>query len=81
MARQTHVEYQGRKVSGQAMEFESVKETWDEYKLENGGVVRVRLVPGEIVITEEKNQLGKPLVIVESSILIQYREPDEQEQA
>lgn len=72
MSRETRVEYQGRQIEGTSMDFESVKELWNEYRLENGATVRVKIVPVEIVLTGENNPVGDPLVVVKSSILVHY---------
>jgi len=77
MGRPTKVEYEGKLIDGDSLDFDIVKEHWNEYQLENGGVVRVRIVPAEMILTQERNPQGKPLVVVQSSILIQYREPGE----
>ena len=76
MGRTTQVQYGGKQIPGLSLDFENVSEHWNEYKLENGGVVRVRVVPVEIVVTEERNQQGEPVVVVKSSVLVQYREPE-----
>lgn len=59
------------------MNFETVREEWNEYKLENGGIMRVRVVPAEFVMTNEKTEAGEPVIVAKSSILLHYIGPEE----
>lgn len=72
MAHPTEVALAGRKVRGRSMDFTTVKEQWNEYRLEDGSVVKIRLIPGNIVVTDEKHESGDPVVVVQSNILVQY---------
>lgn len=69
--------FQGRQVAGTAVSFEPVQEHWNEYRLETGARIKMRVVPGTMIIADEKTESGQPLVIVHSNILIQYIETAE----
>ena len=77
MARRTQVMYQNQPVPGTSMEFTTASEPWVEYKLENGGTVKVRVVIGDIVITDQATGPGVPLVVLQSNVLIQYIPPED----
>jgi rRNA-processing protein FCF1 len=64
-------------VAGTSMDFTTVSEPWVEYKLENGGTVKVRVVTGDIVITDENADTGIPVVVLQSNVLVQYIPPED----
>lgn len=77
MAHRTQVMFQNQMVPGTSMGFTASSEPWVEYKLENGGIVKVRLVVGDIVITDETTTVGTPLVVIQSNVLVQYVPPED----
>lgn len=74
VSKATKIQYQGRNISGTEMSFRPTKEDWNEYQLEDGSVVKLRLVVSDIVKTKEKTPEGQPLVVVKSAMLVIYRE-------
>jgi hypothetical protein len=74
MSKKTIIDYQGRKVEGQEMSFKAEQEGWNQYRLEDGNTVRVRVVVTDVIKTKEKAPNGEPLVIVKSALLVNYRE-------
>jgi|GEM_PF-2463486 len=73
MSRPTEIEYQGRTLQGRAMAFQPVKEDWNIYRLEDGTLVKVRVVPSDFVVTEGKNAMGDPLILVKASTIRRLR--------
>jgi hypothetical protein len=59
------------------MDFKAVSEPWVEYSLENGGTVKVRVVVGDIVVTDQSTESGAPLVVLKSNVLVQYVPPED----
>ena len=78
MPRRTKIPYQNRVIQGVSMEFDAERENWNEYRLEDGSLVRVRTVVSDIVKTDEPTETGEPLIIVRSTTLIAYSEPEEE---
>lgn len=72
MSRKTTVKHQNRVIPGHSMDFETTREAWNEYALEDGSRVKLRVIPSEIVVTDEQNESGQPLVVVQAGILVQY---------
>jgi len=70
MSRPTEIEYQGRTLQGRAMDFHPVKEDWNTYRLEDGTLVKVRVIPSDFVVTEKKNAMGDPLIVVKASTIV-----------
>lgn len=75
MGRPATVDYKGQPISGEDVEFKTLKEDWNEYQLEDGSKIRVRLVVSDIILTKETTQEGEPLVIVRSATLVRYKTP------
>lgn len=65
----------GRKIDGQALDFKAEKDEWNIFSLENGGRVRVRVVLTDVILTEEKNSAGDPLVVTKASLIVAYDAP------
>lgn len=76
MPRRTTVNLRGRELDGELAEFTSKEEHWNEYELADGGLVRVRIVVSEIIVCDEKNDDGNPLVVVKSSIIVSHQPQD-----
>lgn len=77
MAKPKKVEWQGKKLDGQSMDFTPLNESWSEYRLENGGTVKVRVVLSEVVVVaNERTETGDPLVLVKSATLVDYQPPE-----
>jgi hypothetical protein len=71
------VTLQGGKVAeGSPIDYETVKEHWNEYRLSNGAHVRLRLVPTEFLVTGEKNEAGDPVIAVSAQMLVTYQKPE-----
>lgn len=67
----------GRTVEGAVIRFQDAGEHWNEYLVDDGTVIRVKLVATEIVKVEgEWDQLGNPLYIVGSTNLAVVSSPD-----
>jgi hypothetical protein len=69
----------GKTVSALDLEFKPKSEQWNEYELENGGLLRVRVIISDIALTNEKNPAGDPLVITKANVLVTYKGPTKTE--
>lgn len=73
MSRPINVQYGGKEISGEDMAFQVGDEPWVDYKLEDGSVVRVRLVVTNIVRSNEvEMDGGDPLVLIKSKTVVAY---------
>ena len=70
--KEIEIEFGGRKIKGVAKEFEAEKEAWNVYRLDDGSVVKIRILVQDIVLTKEKNPDGSPLIVVRQGIIITY---------
>jgi len=69
MAKQT-ITVGDKTYEGERIDFEPVKEQWNEYKLSNGWTVRTRVVAEVMYVTEETNEAGDPIVVVGSHTMV-----------
>ena len=80
MMRRRQMSHQGKTLDVMDMDFEIVQESWNEYKLLDGGVIRMKTTPFEIVRVLDQNgkpavtKHGDPFVLVRHSTHILARE-------
>src|SRR5690606_7392360 len=61
MGKPTTVTWNGKRLEGRSMAFQPIHDHWNEYELENGGRLKVRVVLSEVVLVEdEKTATGDP---------------------
>ena len=78
MGRKRTIKYRDRDLEVESVDFTTREERWNEYELEDGATVRVRVVPVEMLVaTQERNDAGDPLVVVSNQVLVQYLKPEE----
>jgi hypothetical protein len=58
------------------MDFETMKETWNLYELENGIVLKMRISPTAISKTNKFESAGMPLYTVDASIDVKVEMPE-----
>lgn len=68
----------GREIEGEIMPFQSGGEHWNEYLVEDGTVIKIKLVASEVVrLNGEYDQAGNPVYIVQSTNVLSVSVPDE----
>ncbi len=61
----------GRVVEAEQIDFEPMKEEWNEYSLSDGNVLRLKIIVTSIFRTEEKDPItGFPLYFVQSNNVV-----------
>jgi hypothetical protein len=64
VGQQKTVDYQGKKVPGEVLEFEAKAENWNQYTLEDGTSVKMKVVLLEVVrVLNEYGPAGDPIYI------------------
>ncbi|MGF1473776.1 MAG: hypothetical protein ACFB50_18800 [Rubrobacteraceae bacterium] len=72
----------GRVIEGTVMNFQTGGEHWNEYLVDDGTVVRVKLVVTEIIrLDGEYNAQGEPIYTVESTNVSAISAPEELHQS
>jgi hypothetical protein len=74
MAR-VRVKYKNEFVEGEELAFEPLKESWNEYRCEDGSYVRMKLVVSKIVKLDVVNEQGEPVYQVASANVLAATPP------
>jgi len=64
-------------VEGTLVDFETMREEYNSYKLSDGAVIRMKTVVTNIIRTEEFTPTGEPVYIVNSQNVLVADVPDE----
>lgn len=68
----------GREIEAIDVDFETVKEDWNEYKLEDGTILKFKTIVSSIVRTEEYDPMtGDPVYHVRSTNVLRVKVPEE----
>ena len=68
----------GSEVEATNVDFETVQEDWNEYKLEDGTVLKFKTVVSSIIRTENYDPMsGDPVYHVRSTNILRVKVPDE----
>lgn len=76
MARKTRINIGDRSIEAEDMEFKTDREDWNEYQVEDGFVVRIKLVVSSILKTGERDPQGNPVYIVQSTNIVKVLPPE-----
>jgi hypothetical protein len=65
------VQYQGRQVEGEPVDFLTRKEDFNEYQLTNGKILKIKMVVTRIIrLEEEKAPDGNPIYLIQSQNVV-----------
>ena len=64
-------------VAGTLVDFETLREEYNSYKLADGSIIRMKTVVTNIIRTEEFTPEGEPVYIVNSQNVLVAHVPDE----
>ncbi|MCW7071256.1 hypothetical protein B6V00_02135 [ANME-1 cluster archaeon ex4572_4] len=68
----------GQEIEAMDVDFETVKEDWNEYKLEDGTVLRFKTIVSSIIRTENYDPMtGDPVYHVRSTNVLRVKVPPE----
>jgi len=70
MARHVRLNISNEWIEGEELEFEPLKEAWNEYRCEDGSYVKVKIVVSRIIRLEKLNPQGEPIFQVLSTNVI-----------
>ena len=71
----------GSEVEATNVDFETINEEWNEYKLEDGTVLKFKTVVSSIIRTENFDPMtGDPVYHVRSTNILRVKVPDELKQ-
>jgi hypothetical protein len=65
------VQYQGRQVEGESVDFLARKEDFNEYQLADGKILKIKMVVTRIIrLEEEKAPDGNPIYLIQSQNVV-----------
>ena len=65
------VQYQGRQVEGEPVDFLTRKEDFNEYQLTDGKILKIKMVVTRIIrLEEEKAPDGNPIYFIQSQNVV-----------
>ncbi len=67
------VQLRDRWVEGDDVSFNTLSESWNEYQLEDGTEIRVKVVVKRMVRTVERNAAGEPIYVIQSQNVLDAR--------
>jgi len=76
VARRTRINIGDRTIEAEDMEFSTRREDWNEYMVEDGYTVRIKLVVSSILKTGERDPQGNPVYIVQSTNIVKVLAPE-----
>ena len=76
MARKTRINIGDRSIEAEDMEFTTGREDWNEYQVEDGFTVRIKLVVSSILKTGDRDPQGNPVYIVQSTNIVKVLPPE-----
>jgi hypothetical protein len=76
MEKRTTINFGGRMVAATEVAFKGLKEEWNEYQVEDGAVLRLKVVVSEIFRLDEYDQDNKPIYVIKSSNVLSSSVPE-----
>lgn len=76
MARKSQINMGDRVIEAEDMEFTTVREDWNEYTVEDGFTVRIKLVVSSVLKTNERDATGNPVYVVQSTNIVKVLPPE-----
>jgi hypothetical protein len=64
------VQFQGREVQGEGVEFETEREAFNSYQLQDGTTLKLKSVVIEIVRLDQFNRAGDPVYVIRSQNIV-----------
>jgi hypothetical protein len=75
MAGRVRVKFGEEWVEGEELDFEPLKETWNEYRCSDGSYVKLKVVVSKIIKLEKRNPLGEPVYQLSSANVLAVTPP------
>jgi len=76
VARKTRINIGDRSIEAEDMEFKAAREDWNEYTVEDGFTVRIKLVVSSVLKNGDRDPQGNPVYIVQSTNIVKVLPPE-----
>ncbi len=77
MPKRVRITYQGEPVEGEEIDFEPLREQWNEYRLSDGTLLRMKLVIAKVLRLDKRNEAGEPIYVINSQNVVSVSVPPE----
>ena len=77
MPRKTNVQFGGEMVPAEEMDYEPLRESWNEYRVADGSLLRMKVVVSKILRLEKRNPQGEPIYVISSTNVVSATVPPE----
>jgi len=75
MPRHVQITLGGELVDGEELEFEPLKESWNEYRCEDGSYAKLKVVVSRIIRLEKLSPQGEPIYQIISTNVVAVTPP------
>lgn len=75
MPRRVTIKLGDETIDGEELDFEPLKESWNEYRCEDGSYVKLKVVVARIVRLEKTNEQGEPVYQLVSTNVVSATPP------
>lgn len=76
MSKKTSIVFKGKRVNGENLDFETVKESWNQYQAEDGTLIKFKSIISLIVRLDERKSDGEPIYVVKSTNIVESDVPE-----
>jgi len=77
MSRKVKVPFSGKEMDGTVVSVQQTQEYWNQYLLEDGSVIKMKLVATDIVrVDGQYDKEGNPVYIVKSTNIVSVQAPE-----
>jgi hypothetical protein len=77
MPKKTTVKFGAEMVPAEEMDYEPLRETWNEYRVADGSLLRLKVVVSKILRLDKRNEQGEPIYLINSSNVVSATVPPE----
>lgn len=75
MPRRVKIQLGNEWIEGDELDFEPLKESWNEYRCEDGSYVKLKVVVSRIIRLEKMNEQGEPVYQIVSTSVVAATPP------
>lgn len=77
MPKKTTINFGGEMVPAEEMDYEPLRETWNEYRVADGSLLRLKVIVSKILRLEKRNEQGEPIYLINSTNVVSATVPPE----
>lgn len=75
MGQRVRLKFGGEWVEGEELDYEPLREAWNEYRCSDGSFLKLKIVVAKIVKLDRQSDAGEPIYVVNSSNVLAVTPP------